>query len=199
MWAVIDNNGKPRPIYGDYEALSALANIHRHHDMKMDEISESMTEQGCYRFDERPRDMCRRIQAAVYRMEPGQSHMDFLNYQLDGIDREYVKDAQENRLALKSPLQGDWLLLADGSRRRIAHDYSDGTAQPTAKDALGSFFLGRAGWGSHSGALDSSVTLEPTNLHPEPAPFWFFRHGSAAAHNSVQCMLRVKTWQEVRA
>ena len=98
-----------------------------------------------------------------------------------------------HRVALRSarfaegPQVGDFLLMPDGTERRVAHDWGKDTGlQPTSGGPGGSFYLGD-GYASFSGSLDPIVPhagLVDTG-RTKPGRFWFFSRNYARANNGI--------------
>ncbi|MCG7492425.1 hypothetical protein [Thalassobius sp. Cn5-15] len=199
-YAVIDNTGTPYPVSDMDDAIYKLASIARHREgADPAKIRVGLENDGVYRIDDKPCINTSRFNAAVIDLRrAGMQHYQAMNRHLDGINQTIADEAQAARLQAKRPLNGDWLVLASGDRRRLAlvhDDLGQWEAQPTMTKG-GSFTISKSGKSGFSGLFDDCCAIEPSNLHPEPAHFWFFDHGEAGANRAVNCMIRVNTWIE---
>ena len=85
------------------------------------------------------------------------------------------------------PRVGDFVWFADGTRRRIAHDWGDEVQTSTG----GSFYLGD-GYVSFSGSLFPCVAKATLGMKlggHECGSCWIFHHDSHCAHNGVDAMV----------
>ena len=93
------------------------------------------------------------------------------------------------------PQVGDFIILEDGTKRRVAHDWGKDTGiQPTLGGPGGSFYLAE-GYASHSGSLDRTIPYEDLvdTGETKPGSFWFFSRDIRRAGNgiSVQAPCRI--------
>ena len=114
-----------------------------------------------------------------------------------GVDPD-VKDVASARERLdkwnkrKGARVGDYVIMADGSLERFAHDWGDSIQ--TCKS--GSFYFGR-GFASMSGALNPSIPkakLRDTGTF-KSGNFWFFHHDYWTASNAVGLSLSCRIFR----
>jgi len=121
------------------------------------------------------------------------------NTTIDAIDGTILADRTFRRSAKRGPRVGDFIYMRDGTLRRFAFQYSDGSLQTESKLHYGSFYLGPDGSVSYSGGLDSVVPrhrIEDTGEH-QPAAFWFFSHNEHRAHNGVTVSAPCRVFKEL--
>lgn len=114
-------------------------------------------------------------------------------FSLDERDRQIVAAAARSRESLTGFLVGDWVVFADGARRRIAHVWPDGVQTC----AGGRFHL------SDGGAMQFSGQPSPTTPQSvlemagwrEPASAWIFHHGVLGAGRGVEVVVDVSVWR----
>jgi len=98
------------------------------------------------------------------------------------------------------PRVGDFVRFADGTMRRISHDWGDSVQTSSG----GLFYLGK-GYASFSGSLFHGVPPETLTYTGEASEgdAWFFHHDHHTAHNGVDvsmgfrvfvCSLEAQSW-----
>lgn len=126
----------------------------------------------------------------------------------DARDSDLLRARIKARKAITQPLQGDYLILANGEVRRVAHvwknyayteanGYAESGIEGVQPSAGGSVYLSACGSGSYSGSLDPIIKAEKIEDTGEfrAARFWFFHHDHARAHCGVDCFAPVRVWR----
>jgi hypothetical protein len=120
----------------------------------------------------------------------------------DHIDEEL----RQKRIAAwrqrHGPRVGDYVEMADGTLRRLTHDWGT-DIQTTSASFPGnaSFYFTHSGHCSFSGSLDSAIPksmLEDTGRE-EPGSVWFFHHDQSGASRGVQCTIPCRVYRQVIA
>lgn len=122
--------------------------------------------------------------------------MSNFNEKLSNDDRVIMRRRAKKRAKREGPQIGDIVRMPDGQEARIAYLWPS-SFQPTPGIFHGSFHLTRSGGGSHSGALQPSISYDRLidTTKTREAEFWFFSGGTWRAHNGVKCMVPVKVWK----
>jgi hypothetical protein len=120
----------------------------------------------------------------------------------DPIDAVIVAEITRAWNRRTGPRVGDYVKMLDGSLKRFTHDWYDAGIQTTS--SIGgdqSFHIGIDGRASYSGGLDPIVSKARLRFTGEAAdaPFWFWHHGRAKAHNGVNVMIDANIYQELPA
>lgn len=105
---------------------------------------------------------------------------------LDERDTTILNDRQDEYDKITGPRVGDYVIFADGTERRISHDWWGESFQTSEG---GSFYLG-SGYQSFSGSLYTSVPADSLTDTGEQRHglVWFFHHGWHRAHNGVYAL-----------
>lgn len=108
------------------------------------------------------------------------------------------------RFSPNLPLDGDVIVLADGTRERVAAVRNLGTkrkpnwhVQPSRSSVgTASVHVTESGATSFSGGLRSGYSLDALTLTPEAAvgTFWMWHHGIAGGGRGVDVHLPVRVW-----
>ncbi len=118
----------------------------------------------------------------------------------DEHDRDLLTQRSDRRNQRPGMRVGDWLVLLDGTIRRIAYIWTEAKlVQPTDHEDTGSFYLG-LGYLSMSGGLDSGLPMDDftsTGMHRKGS-CWLFHHNIREAHNGVDMELLCRLFQQVR-
>ncbi|HEY4451022.1 MAG TPA: hypothetical protein VGN13_05460 [Solirubrobacteraceae bacterium] len=117
---------------------------------------------------------------------------------LDERDQEIV-DTRMGLMNLdRGPRVGDWVIFADGTQRRISHDWrsEDGWDGGFQTSEGGSWYLSVGGC-SFSGALHPSIPKESLTDTGEmrDGQAWIFHHDRHTAHNGVNFMMPFRVFK----
>lgn len=107
-----------------------------------------------------------------------------------------IKNREIEFNKIDGPRVGDYLLLKDGSLRRLTQKWHDGF-QTTTEDCEGSFYLGLCG-ASYSGSLDPTINLKEIELTDKNklGKFWVFKNDEHKAHNGFDFKIKCRVFKQ---
>ena len=118
--------------------------------------------------------------------------------EIEAKNKEIAQARCSTRHEFDTPQEGDFLRLANGEFRRVAHKWEEDDIQPTcSKCGLvgGSFFLGSGGHSTMSGSLDDAIKAEFVDSgETKMGRFWFPSLGNLQAHCAINIDMPVKVW-----
>lgn len=110
-------------------------------------------------------------------------------------NRQLLRERQKRRMAIITPLVGDYIIMPDGEYHRLAYAWMVDAGFQTCKN--GSFYMAQNGRCDYSGSLDKTQPLEkiaPTDELKE-AIFWIFHEDWTGAHRGVYFRMEVRVWR----
>ena len=111
---------------------------------------------------------------------------------LDARDSEILAERVTAYNTHAQPRVGDFVRFADGTLRRISHDWFGESLQTSDG---GSFYLGN-GYLSFSGSLYRGISPETLTLTDETREggAWFFHHDQHQAHSGVDVRVSLRVY-----
>lgn len=102
--------------------------------------------------------------------------------------------ARSNRTEI---LEGDVIEYLDGHTERVTHVWDDGQIQ--AGGGSSSYYMGKSGYASYSGGLNSGLPLAELKLteNTKECLFWFFSGDMSGGGRGVNFYCPVKVWKQI--
>lgn len=113
-------------------------------------------------------------------------------------DPEIIISRSKKFIGREEPSVGDFVIMLDGEKRRLTHDWGDSLQTTWGADSgnSDSFYLLDDGNVSYSGSLDPSIPKNKMTLTGYGvARFWCFHNNVARAHSGMSFWCKVRVWK----